>query len=84
VEIAEESERHVTNRCLMESSNEPRRLARIRAIREKLINRKFYVLRYGPPLGYEDRDQGRLSFFGVEDCVFVDSGTGEVLGVIQP
>lgn len=84
VEIAEESERHMANRCLAEMSREPRKLAMIRAIRGKLADRKYYVLRYGPPLEYEDPIQGRLSFFGVEECVFVDSHTGEVLGVIRP
>ncbi len=84
VEIAEESEKHMTNRCLIESSNDPRMIARIHAIRDKVVGRKFYVLRYGPPLEYDDPDQGRLSFFGVEECVFVDSGSGELLGVVAP
>lgn len=82
VEIAEESEQHMTNRCLVDGSGDPRAIARVHAIREKLVDRKFYVLRYGPPLEYDDPHQGRLAFFGPEECVFVDSSTGEVLGVV--
>jgi hypothetical protein len=63
VEIAEESERYMANRCLVPGSDDPPAIARVYAIREKLADRKYYVLRYGPPLEYEDPKEGRLSFF---------------------
>src|SRR5215831_6866709 len=83
VEIAEESEKHTTNRCLMESWDDVPPSARVQALRQKLAGRKYYVIRYPLPAPYRDPEAGLLEWNGWEDCVFIDRTTGEVLGVVS-
>src|SRR5262249_1195365 len=54
VEIAEEQEKYTTNRCLAEDWEDERISAHARSIREKLVGRRYYVVRYPLPAPYRD------------------------------